>query len=228
MKKIILLVITMLFFSACEKSVEFNNPAMQAKIDISYWKAIKISASKTASGGLKIDGLRGDSTLTLNTTSATIGTYVFGTTNQSNKASYSVNNNGSNYETGIIASSVNSIKIASGGTGYEYATAVPTTSTGAGTGLTLDIDTNTSGTIIEATINNFGKGYTAGDIITVTGGTGDARVTVQNVLKSNGEIVITSNNGTIITGNYKFTAFNQVTGETITCREGVFYNIPLK
>ncbi len=201
---------------------------MQAKINSSYWKAIKVSASKTASGGLKIEGLRGDSTISLNTISTAIGTYVLGTTNQANKAIYSVNNSNSNYETGITASSVNAIKIIAGGTGYEFATAVPTSTSGTGTGLTLDIDINTSGAIIEATINNFGKGYTAGDIITVTGGAGDAKVTIQNVLKSNGEIIITSNNGTTITGNYKFTAFNQVSGETVTCREGVFYNIPLK
>ena len=68
------------------------------------------------------------------------------------------------------------IAVADGGTGYTTASGVATTG-GAGTGLTVDI-TDTAGVVTGALINAAGSDYKVGDVVTITGGNGDATVTV--------------------------------------------------
>ena len=66
-----------------------------------------------------------------------------------------------------------------GGTGYSNNNNVATTG-GTGTGLT--VDTTTSGGVITAvSINTAGTGYTTGDVVTISGGGGNATVTVASL-----------------------------------------------
>jgi len=68
-----------------------------------------------------------------------------------------------------------------GGTGYVNATGVATTvSPTGGTGLTVDI-TTTAGAVSGVTIADAGNGYTIGDVITITGGGGNATITLTAV-----------------------------------------------
>lgn len=57
-----------------------------------------------------------------------------------------------------------------GGTGYTDATDVPTTG-GSGTGLTVDI-TTTTGNVTAVVVNNPGKDYKEGDVVTIVQGSG--------------------------------------------------------
>ena len=68
-----------------------------------------------------------------------------------------------------------------GGTGYVNATGVATTvlPTG-GSGLTVDI-TTVAGAVTVVAIANAGNGYNIGDVITITGGGGDATITLTAV-----------------------------------------------
>lgn len=66
-----------------------------------------------------------------------------------------------------------------GGTGYADATNVPVTG-GTGSGMTVDI-TTALGVVTAVVINNPGMGYTAADIVTITGGNTDATVVVATV-----------------------------------------------
>lgn len=73
---------------------------------------------------------------------------------------------------------VKTLSLTAGGTGYTAATGVATTGgTTGSTGLTVDT-TVTGGVITAVAINNLGSGYNIGDVITVTGGNSDARLTV--------------------------------------------------
>lgn len=66
-----------------------------------------------------------------------------------------------------------------GGTGYTNATGVATTG-GTGTGLTVDI-TTAAGAVTVVAIATPGTGYTAGDVITITGGGADATIQVDTI-----------------------------------------------
>ena len=70
----------------------------------------------------------------------------------------------------------NVLGITAGGSGYADATAVPVTG-GSGNGMTIDIGTQ-NGAVIEVVVRNPGTGYQTGDLLTVSGGDGDARLTV--------------------------------------------------
>lgn len=66
---------------------------------------------------------------------------------------------------------VTSLVITAPGTGYSNGTGIATSYGGGGTGLTVDI-TTFAGAITAATINQSGRAYTDGDLVTVAGGTG--------------------------------------------------------
>lgn len=233
MKKLQLFITILVFISfvSCEKTVEFNTPGFQAKINNNFWKASSMSAKRGAGGSITIEGFSGTDQVVLGTNSAAKGTYVLGTSNTLNKAKYaSSDTNIGMFQTVVVASAVNKLTLYAGGTGYSTAVAVPTTPTllSTGTGLKVDISTNSLGVITQIVVNTPGTGYKSGDLLTVTGGTGNARLLVQNVLISNGEIVITDYDGAKLSGNYKFTAYNAVNDETAVCRDGVFYKIPIE
>jgi hypothetical protein len=68
----------------------------------------------------------------------------------------------------------------SGGSGYADALGVAVTG-GTGTGMTVDITTGL-GVVTGVTINTAGTGYTPGDVVTITGGGGNATVTIATVV----------------------------------------------
>ncbi len=70
-----------------------------------------------------------------------------------------------------------------GGTGYANATNVPVTG-GSGSGMTVNI-TTAAGVVTAVTINNPGSGYTAADVVTITGGNADATVVISTVDAAN-------------------------------------------
>ena len=65
------------------------------------------------------------------------------------------------------------------GSGYTAGTVTPTG--GTGTGATATITVNGSGGITGATISDKGRNYTDNDVLTVTGGNGAGRITVNGV-----------------------------------------------
>ena len=79
-----------------------------------------------------------------------------------------------------------SFTISNAGTsGYAIANNVSTTG-GTGTGLTVNITNVSSGTITGVSISNPGSGYDSADVITITGGSGDATITLST--DSDGDI----------------------------------------
>lgn len=224
MKKFLFLFLSAIVLTSCEKSVEFNNPAFQGLIDGSVWKATSSSATKSVSGAITIKGIAAAGNVELNINSTALGTRVLGTTNTSNFASYTLN--AFNYTTGITSSSVNKTALSAGGTGYTTSSLV-LTSGGLGSGLKVDIIANTNGVVTSVLVNAPGDNYRAGDLVTIASGNANAKFIVQNVANSNGEITITEYDGTTISGNFKFTAYDAVNRKTTGCQNGVFYKIPV-
>ena len=66
-----------------------------------------------------------------------------------------------------------------GGTGYTGANGVATTG-GSGTGLTVNT-TDTNNVITAAVVNAAGSGYKVGDVVTISGGNGNAKLTIADV-----------------------------------------------
>lgn len=229
MKKSIFLFLSAMALNSCEKNVEFNNPAFQGLIDNTLWKSSTMSATKTATGAITIKGNAATGNLNLTVNSTALGTRVFGTTNPSNSVSYSLANTTANfdYTTNVTPAGANKIKLLTSGLGYTASSLVTTTGSGAGAGLKVDIEANANGGVTSVVINAPGSNYQAGDLITITGGNGNATFMVENVIKSNGEITITEYDGATISGNFKFTAFDPGSATTASCRDGVFYKVPV-
>ena len=214
MKKIILLLSFVLAFSSCQNEVEFNNPALQASVNNVFWKSNSTVAVKSATGGLTIYGRGQTGDLTMNLASTGLGTYEFGTTNQSNQVTFAqIGTGGGEFSTGLNANPANSISLTSGGTNYTAADSEPTIG-GTGTGLKVKTTVSASGAITSVEITSSGSGYTPGDMVYIVGGNQDAVVRINTVANSNGRIVITENTGTTISGTFSFIAFDDVTKQT--------------
>lgn len=83
---------------------------------------------------------------------------------------------------GEIASLVGNITITAGGTGYSAGTSVVLTG-GSGTGAKANVAVGGGGTINSINISDLGsKGYLIGDLLEVSGGNGDAKVTVAGLV----------------------------------------------
>lgn len=230
MKKLIFLFLAGITLVSCEKSVEFNNPAMQGRVNNSLWKASTATATKSASGMITIKGIAAEGNLDLTVNSTALGMRILGTTNLSNFVSYSLLNStvDFDYTTDTTLSSVNKISISTVGSGYIDADLVATTTTsGIGSGLKVDIKANATGAITEVIVNNPGNNYRAGDLVTISGGNGNAIIQIQNVTNSNGEITITEYDGATISGKFKFIAFDSGNNEKVVCSDGVFYKVPV-
>lgn len=228
MKNILFVVFSAISFISCQDEVTFNNPGFQAIVNNQTWKGNYTKAQIDKDGKLTIEAGFSNQLMILKTNSNKPGTYNLGTTNQDNIAQLnSLNANTSNFLTGIATAPINTIKLVHNGSGYQNANLVETIG-GTGTGLKLNIITSNNGEVVEADINLAGNGYKPGDLIKIKGGDNNAEIEVRTVSKSGGVITITENTGSTISGTFRFTAFSNNSGEVISCRDGVFYKIPIK
>jgi hypothetical protein len=228
MKKAALILFSLIFLTSCADDVQSNNPAMQGSINNEFWKSTNTVATKTGGGGLTIKGSSKLGDLTLKINSTNVGTYALGTSDQTIFADYfdpKSPQGEQNFVTSVILGSPNSVSIENGGTGYT-AGSYPTVSTSSGAGLVVNVTVDAAGTITEALITDSGNDYTNGEIVTVTGGNGNATLKVGDVSLTNGEIEITEYDGTTVTGKFNFTAINAV-DKTINFKNGIFYKIPV-
>ena len=234
MKRFLSLFVIAMVFSSCQEDVKFNNPGFQGLKDDVFWRANDARAYVDATGKLSIEALTEYETITLNTASPNVGTYVLGTTNVNNSASYSSNFDdiALEYATIAVPGPASTVSLVNGGTGYSSGTSVATTG-GAGSGLTVNIVANASSVVASVTISSRGNAYLAGDLITVAGGNVNCKFRVTNVQNSNGEIKITEydNVNFTVSGKFKFNAANSngspFGGPILNFQYGEFYKIPI-
>ncbi|MES2410711.1 MAG: DUF6252 family protein [Bacteroidota bacterium] len=234
MKRFLSLFIIAVAFSSCQEDVKFNDPGFQGLKDDVFWRANDARAYIDAGGRLRIEALTQYEIVTLNTSSPNVNTYILGTTNVNNSASYSSNFNDVQLEYATIAvpGPTGNITLTNGGTGYSSGTSVATTG-GTGSGLTVNTVANASGVITGVTVSSRGSGYLAGDLVTVAGGNVNAKIRIANVQNSNGEIQITEydNVNMTVSGKFKFNAANTngspAGGPILNFQYGEFYKIPI-
>jgi Family of unknown function (DUF6252) len=243
MRKLPLFIFLLLAFASCHEEVKFNNSTLEGQKDNVFWRSANAKAT-VVNGVLTIEGSSRNDLLSLKMPSpftsvrlddkATYITYVLGTTNQSVMASYAASlgdKSQPKYQTAVTPGPVNRVLISSPGKGYKAGISGNTGGTGSGLKVSLEVDD--LGAITAASVVTPGDEYIAGDVIIVSGGDGSARLVVENVINSQGEIVITGYDGIgkIVSGTYKFNAANtdsNSSGEAIVnFKYGNFY-IPLK
>ena len=232
MKRFLPLFLVVLVIASCQEDIKFNSPGFQGLKDDVFWRANDSRAYITSTGQLSIEALTQYEQITLNTSSANVGTYILGTTNSSNVASYTSNFNQVelDYETIAVPGPVLSISLVSGGTGYSSQTSVATTG-GSGSGLTVNIVANASGVVTSVNLSSRGNAYIAGDLITVAGGNVNCKFRVLNTQNSNGEIEITKydNVNMTVSGKFKFNASNTgaIGNPILNFQYGEFYKVPI-
>lgn len=234
MKRILSLIFIAVAMTSCQDDVKFSNPGLQGLKDDVFWTSGETRAYLNSNGRLSIEALTEFETLTLNTSSTNEGTYILGTTNVNNSATYSstIDNVALEYATVAVPGPVSNINLISGGTGYSSGNSVITTG-GSGSGLTVSIVANAAGVVTSVSLVSRGNFYVAGDIITVSGGNLNCRFRVQNVQNSNGEIKITEYDDVNMTvsGTFKFNAANANNspfgGPILNFQYGEFYKIPV-
>lgn len=228
MKKIVSLFLVVVVFMSCQQDIQTNSPSFQAKKNNDYWKANDVTVELDANGAMTIRAFTQFETIVLKTENSIPGSYILGTTNQNNFASYSYNLNGNSffYDTGLYSGPAFKLSnIIQSGTAYQPNPSGAITSGGTGVGLKVATLT-TSGSVTSVRVVARGIGYTPGDVITILGGDNNATFSILNVQQSNGEIEIEEVEGGLFTGKYKFNAVNE-NGDVITFSEGVFYKIPI-
>ncbi|WP_291128408.1 DUF6252 family protein [Flavobacterium sp. UBA7682] len=234
MKRFLSLILVAVVLSSCQEDVKFNNPGFQGLKDDVLWIANDTRAYISPTGQLSVEAYTEYELITLNTASANVGTYVLGTTNTNNSATYSSTFNEVDLEYATIAvpGPVSQIALFNAGTGYSSGTSVATTG-GTGSGLTVNVTANASGVVTALTLSSRGNAYTAGDLITVTGGNVNCTFRVLNVQNSNGEVKITEfdNENMTVSGKFKFNAANANNnpfgGPILNFQYGEFYKIPI-
>lgn len=247
MKKLFSTLVVLMFFMSCSDDVKFNNPGLQAYRDDVLFKPLDVKAYQSAStGAIRIVAVAQDEELQLMATSSAKATYYFGTTNNLNKAIYNSNFSDvslsyatTNAPGPVSKMSTNMTNVGSGYTAdctlqngvWVCGTSHQTTTTGSGTGLTLSTITNSNGAVTSVKVASPGNNYAPGDLVTITGGgTINASVRVLNTTSSNGEIVITDNNGGL-TGTFKFnavqTSANPFANDLVNFQYGSFYKLPI-
>ena len=234
MKRFLPLIIIAIAFSSCQEDVKFNNPGFQVQKDDVFWRANDARAYVTETGKLRIEAYTQYEIVTLNTASANAGTYVLGTTNVNNSATYTSNFNdvALAYATIAVPGPVGLVSLTAGGTGYSSGTSIATTG-GAGSGLTVNTTANASGVITAVAISSRGNAYLAGDIITISGGNVNAKFSITNVQNINGEIKITEYDQVnfTVSGTFKFNAANSndspFGGPILNFQYGEFYKVPI-
>ena len=233
MKKILFLVVSAFAFLSCEDNVQFNNPALQAQKDYSFWKAQDIKVTLNTAGQLTITAISGFETIEMKTASNSIGTYEFGTTNTNNFASYTLdktqteNNIDHVYTSDGADGPVSKVSgLLSNGLDYVDQSTVETTTSGGGNGLRLKVTTNVNGSVSTVQVVSRGINYSAGDIVYLTGGNNNAAVQVINTQQGNGQIKIEKTENGTYTGTFNFNVVDDE-GDVISYNEGIFYKIPV-
>lgn len=228
MRKFISFLALSLLFSSCQEDIQTNTPAFQANFNNESWRANDARVSIDIDGAMTITAFTQFETVTLKTSSSNVGTYILGTSDVRNFASYDFNApDFSNYYDSRVYSGP-AYKISSiidQGTGYTDNATGAQTIGGSGSGLRVATTTN-AGNVNSITIVSRGTGYSAGDLITIVGGNNDATFQVVNVQQSNGEVTITEVLDGRYTGKFKFNVVDSE-GEVVTFSEGVFYKVPL-
>lgn len=226
MKKITSLLALLTIFSSCEEDIQTNTPAFQANLDNVFWRANDARISVDPAGGLVITAYTAFETITLETSSATVGTYTLGTNDDTNFVSYTVGSpiSSNTYDTRVVAGPAYSLSnMVNQGTLYTNNSAAQTTG-GSGSGLRVATQT-LNGRVTSATIVSRGLGYVAGDLITIVGGNNNATFRVVNVQQSNGQITITEASDGKFSGTFNFSVVDQ-DGEVATFSDGFFYKVP--
>lgn len=246
MKKLFYTLVALTLLVSCSDEVKFNNPGLQAYRDDVLFKPLEVTAYQSATtGAIRIVASAQDEEMQLKAVSSAKGTYYFGTTNNLNKATYTSNFNDIplSYATVNVPGPVSKMNTTMNSVGSGYTadcvmqngvwvcgTSHQTTTTGAGTGLTLSTITNSNGAVTSVKVASPGNNYSPGDLVTITGGTIAATVRVLNTTGSNGEIVITDNNGGL-TGTFKFNAIqtssNPLANDLVNFQYGSFYKLPI-
>ena len=228
MKKIGIVLGCLFVLTSCVNETQVNNPAFQAKFNDTEWKAKNFSVSIGINGGLVFTALRGNEQLVIETSSKNPGTYILGTSNQNNYASYTVINGPSldEYATSIYPGPVFRTRKLTPGNNYVNSNSALATG-GSGSGLVLKITVDNIGGVATDSIKARGTDYKAGDIITLEGGNNNATFSVMNVQQSNGEVVIESIDNNTFTGTFKINMVDGL-GRVVTFSQGIFYKIPLQ
>lgn len=191
MKKIVGLLSVCLLMISCTEEIKTNDPGFQAKKDNVFWRATDASAHVNGDGSLTITAYNSSSTteeLILETSSTSPGTYLLGTANTSNYASYYYEfaGEGFEYATNLVEGPVNALSnIINSGTNYLNNGAAGT-SGGSGNGADVAVSV-TAESVVFVSLLNRGVGYQVGDVLTIEGGNFDATFMV-NTVYDNGAI----------------------------------------
>jgi len=228
MKKIVSLLALVVAFSSCQEDIQTNTPAFQANFNNAPWRADYATVSIGESGAMTLTAYTEYETIVLKSSSADLGTYIFGTDNTANFASYDFDSPelSKSYDSRVYSGPAFKLSaIQNVGTGYIDNAAGAQTTGGSGSGLRVATRT-TNGAVTSITLVSRGNGYRAGDLITIVGGNNNAKFKVVNVQQSNGEITITEALEGKYTGKFKFNVVDEL-GEVVTFSEGWFYKVPL-
>ena len=191
MKKIVGLLSFCMLLVSCSEEIKTNDPGFQANKDNVFWRATDASAHVNEDGSLTITAYNSSSTLEeliLETTSTDPGTYLLGTVNASNYASYYYEfaGEGFEYTTDLVEGPVNELSnIINSGTNYLNNGAAGT-SGGSGNGADVAVSV-TAESVVFVSLLNRGVGYQVGDVLTIEGGNFDATFMV-NTVYDNGAI----------------------------------------
>jgi len=228
MKKLLSLIAATVLLTSCQEDIQTNTPAFQANFNNASWRANDARVSIDETGAMSITAYTQYETIVLETSSSNIGTYVLGTENTSNFASYDFDSPefSKYYDSRVYSGPAFKLSaIQNAGTGYLPNSAGAQTTGGSGSGLRV-ATTTLNGAVTSITLVSRGSGYRAGDLITIVGGNNNARFRVVNVQQSNGEITITEVSEGQYTGRFKFNVVDE-DGEVVTFSEGVFYKVGL-
>ncbi|MFN3753104.1 DUF6252 family protein [Flavobacterium sp.] len=247
MKRFLSLILIAMAMTSCQEDVKFNNPGFQGLKDDVLWIANDTRAYLSGSGQLSIEAYTQFELITLNTNSANVGTYILGTTNSNNLATYSstFNDVDLEYATVPVSGPVSNVQIVNIGSGYTSDCTIQSgggyncsssheTTGGSGSGLRVAIVANTAGAVTSVVrVTARGNGYLPGDIVTVAQGNVNCQLRILSTLNSNGEIQITEydNENMTVSGKFKFNATNTnsspFANPILNFQYGEFYKIPI-
>ncbi len=89
MKRFLVFVCFLAFFSSCEEDIRLNSPSMQALKDNVFWRAVNTTASVQTDGSLLIEGQTKDEVFQLKTEETALQSYALGN-GDANKVFYKI------------------------------------------------------------------------------------------------------------------------------------------